>query len=236
MTGFRDLWQKLTGASAPARRSQGPVLGQMGDRKPLRNGRRLEEAGNFRFPASEHLIGDLANEQLFKVIKAFAPSQPTQEISQFAGRNDMLENVIAALEEHRNHLVLFGGRGTGKTSLAFAISVNARQAVTTAPTSPAAVRARSRSIFRSALVELPIRFDQYFDPRAEGADPTVTFESLVPDGTVTPQALVDVLARIRGTRLLLVIDEFDRNENATLTRDLTEIIKVVSIGPSPCRW
>lgn len=228
MTGFRALWQKLTGAAALPKPPRGPVSGHMGGRRPLHDTRLIEDAGNFRFPASDHLIGDFASEQLFKVIKAFAPSQPTQDISQFAGRHDMLENVIAAIEEHRNHLVLFGGRGTGKTSLAFAISLNARQAGYHCAYISCSRESTLESIFRSALAELPIRFDQHFDPRAEGADPTLAFESLVPEGGVTPQALVDLLARIRGTRLLLVIDEYDRNESPTLTRDLTEIIKVVS--------
>jgi hypothetical protein len=228
MTFFRSLWNNLTGGGAASRPVNGPIPGQAGVRRQPRGIGMMEEPGSFRFPASDHLIGDFANEQLFKIIKAFAPGQPTQDISQFAGRRDMLENVITAIEEHRNHLVLFGGRGTGKTSLAFAMALNARQAGYHCAYISCSRESTIGSIFRSALAELPIRFDQHFDPRAEDSDPTLTFESLLPEGPIAPQSLVDVLARIRGTRLLLVIDEFDRNESPTLTRDLTEIIKVVS--------
>jgi AAA domain len=228
MTFFGTIWQKLSGGALPARRAQSANAGQIGSNRALRGGGVLDDDSQFRFPASDNLIGDVASEQLFKVIRAYAPGQPTQDVAQFAGRNDMLENVIAAVEEHRNHLVLFGGRGTGKTSLAFAMIANARKVGYHCAYISSTRESTPESIFRSALAELPIRFDQHFDPRVEDSDPTQTFDSLLPEGSVTPQALVDILARIRGTRLLIVIDEFDRNENATLTRDLTEIIKVIS--------
>jgi hypothetical protein len=188
----------------------------------------FEAAANFRFPASENMIGDLGSERLLKVIKSFAPSQPTQSMGQFAGRMDVLSNVVVAVEEHRNHLVLFGGRGTGKTSLSLALSSIARQVGYHCAYISCSRESSVESIFRSALSELAIRFDQHFDPRTEDIDPTINFDSLLPEGHISPQALVDILARIRGTRLLVVIDEYDRNENPTLTRDMTEIMKVVS--------
>lgn len=187
-----------------------------------------EDLAHFRFPASENLISDIGNEKLLRVIKAFAPSQPTQSVAQFAGRLETLSNVVVAIEEHRNHLVLFGGRGTGKTSLALALSSVAKRVGYQCAYISCTRESTAESVFRSALAELSIRFDQYFDPRAEDVDPSLTFEALCPEGHLTPQMLTDILSRIRGTRLLVVIDEFDRNENPTLTRDLTEIMKVVS--------
>jgi hypothetical protein len=188
----------------------------------------LDEAGSFKFPASDNMVRDRSSEQLLRIIKSFAPSQPTQDIGQFAGRTDVLSNVITAIEEHRNHLVLFGGRGTGKTSLALAVSSNAKRAGYHCAYISCSRESDTDSIFRSVLAELPIRFDEHFDPRTPDIDPTLTFEALLPDGRISPQALIDVLGRIRGTRLLIVIDEFDRNESPTLPRDLTEIMKVVS--------
>lgn len=182
----------------------------------------------FRFPASENMLGDLGSEKLLRVIKSFAPSQPTQNISQFAGRMDILTQVITAIEEHRNHLVLFGGRGTGKTSLALAMSSVARRVGYHCAYVSCSRESTIDSIFRSALAELPIRYDQHFDPRNAELDPNISFEALIPQGEMSPQVLADVVARIRGTRLLIVIDEYDRNENPTLTRDMTEIMKVVS--------
>lgn len=187
-----------------------------------------EEEMAFRFLASDNMLGDVGSEKLLRAIKSFAPSQPTQSIAQFAGRANILTQVITAIEEHRNHLVLFGGRGTGKTSLALAMSSVARRVGYHCSYVSCTRESTIDSIFRSALSELPIRYDHQFDPRNDEVDPSLSFESLAPQGEMTPQILADVLARIRSTRLLIVIDEFDRNENPTLTRDLTEIMKVLS--------
>ncbi len=187
-----------------------------------------EEEMVFRFQASDNMLGDVGSEKLLRAIKSFAPSQPTQNIAQFAGRADILTQVITAIEEHRNHLVLFGGRGTGKTSLALAMSSVARRAGYHCSYISCTRESTIDSIFRSALSELPIRYDHQFDPRNEEVDPNLSFESLAPQVEMTPQVLADLLARIRSTRLLIVIDEFDRNENQTLTRGLTEIMKVLS--------
>lgn len=188
----------------------------------------IDEEMAFRFLASDNLFGDVGSEKLLRAIKSFAPSHPTQSIAQFAGRANILTQVITAIEEHRNHLVLFGGRGTGKTSLALAMSSVARRVGYHCSYVSCTRESTIDSIFRSALSELPIRYDQQFDPRNEDVDPNLSFEALAPQGEMTPQILADVLARIRSTRLLIVIDEFDRNENPTLTRDLTEIMKVLS--------
>lgn len=188
----------------------------------------LEADLAFRFPAAENMLGDIGSEKLLRVIKSFAPSQPTQNIAQFAGRMDILTQVITAIEEHRNHLVLFGGRGTGKTSLALALSSVARRVGYHCSYVSCSRESTIDSIFRSALAELPIRYDQHFDPRNEEVDPNLSFEALLPQGEMSPQVLADVVARIRSTRLLIIIDEYDRNENPTLTRDMTEIMKVVS--------
>lgn len=224
---LRSFFAKLNPKAQPASARPFPTRSQRDSAaSPALNG--LDEAAHFRFPASDHMVSDYGDERLLKVIKSFAPSQPTQNASQFAGRADVLSNVIVAIEEHRNHLVLFGARGTGKTSLSLALSSIARRVGYHCAYISCSRESSLDSIFRSALSELSIRFDQHFDPRAEDVDPTVNFDALLPEGHLSPQVLVDVLARIRGTRLLIVVDEYDRNENPTLTRDMTEIMKVVS--------
>lgn len=185
-------------------------------------------SSEFRFPASEKLLNSSGDEKLFGIIRAFSPSQPAQNYAQFAGRSALLQQVIGAIEEHRNHLVVFGGRGTGKTSLALAVLSLAERAGYHCAYVSCTHDSTVASIFRTTLAGLSIRYDHYFDPRNTELDPTNGFDSLVPEGDVQPQQLVDVLSRIRGTRLILVIDEFDRNESSLLSRDLTEVMKVVS--------
>jgi AAA domain len=229
MANFISYLKKLGGVASPATSDFRPQTGTVPARVRVPQGSDTTgENGSFRFPASENMVGDQLSERLIRIIRSFAPSQPTQDMSQFAGRLDMLANVVAAIEEHRNHLVLFGGRGTGKTSLALALSSNARRVGYHSSYVSCGRESSIDTLFRSALAELPIRFDQFFDPRASDVDPSLTFDALLPDEPLSLQALVDILGRIRGTRLLVVVDEFDRNENPKLTRDITEIMKVVS--------
>ncbi len=227
MLGLSSLWTRLKDKDGPdnARPAAAP---RKNTGRNLQRSFSIDKPDGFRFPASENMIGDQQSEQLLRVIKSFAPSQPTQNAAQFAGRGDILANVIAAIEEHRNHLVIFGGRGAGKTSLALAVCSIAQQVGYHTAYVSCSRESTLGSIFGSALSELSVRFDQNFDPRTEEADANLRFDALVPEGPLPPQALADVLSRIRGTRLLIVIDEFDRNEHPTLTRDLTEIMKVIS--------
>lgn len=228
MATLRSWLGKITGAPrAEAQSARAPAAAGSARARGVA-GVETDASSRFRFPAAENMIGDVGSQQLLRVIKSFSPSQPTQSVSQFAGRAELLANVIVAIEEHRNHLVIFGGRGTGKTSLALALSSVAQGAGYHCAYISCTHNSTIESIFRSALTELSIRFDQLFDPRAEGADPTMTFDMLLPEGAVSPQLLTDVLARIRGTRLLIVLDEYDRNENPSLNRDMTEVMKVLS--------
>lgn len=234
MVSFSSIWSRLTGGNS-AKPHQGPHQGVapllQWPARPASQQKRVVQVDNttgFRFPASDSMVGDEQSEQLLRIIKSFAPSQPTQNASQFASRGSILDNVIAAIEEHRNHLVIFGGRGTGKTSLALAMSAVARQVGYHTAYVSCSRESTLDSIFRSALADLSIRFDVNFDPRKEDADGTLRFDVLMPEVEMPPQALADILARVRGTRVLIVIDEFDRNEHPTLTRDLTEIMKVIS--------
>lgn len=199
-----------------------------GPRELSVSNRELPDAVTFHFPASERLIGLGAGAELLKAIKAFAPSQPVLELSQFAGRAYLLEQLVAAIEEHRNHIVIFGGRGTGKTSLAMALMTIAREVGYHCAYVSCGRESTIDSIGRSALANLPIRFDERFDPRSENADPGGSFIDLMPEEPISAQHLLNILARIHGTRVLLVIDEFDRSESLTLSRDLTELMKVLS--------
>jgi AAA ATPase domain len=189
----------------------------------------------FHFSASEKMAGFGSDERLLRAIKAFSPSQPILSISEFAGRGQLLQQLITAIEEHRNHLVLYGGRGNGKTSIAMALLSAARRAGYHCAYTSCSRESNLHSIFSSALADLSVRFDVHFDPRQHAEDAEITFSRLLPPPPVTPLELADTLARIRGTRLLVVIDEFDRNENVSLTRDLTEIMKVLSDRAINCQ-
>ena len=59
---------------------------------------------------------------------AFTPSQPVVERRLFAGRTGTLTTLIRAIEDERLHVIVYGERGIGKTSLMHVLAEAARDA------------------------------------------------------------------------------------------------------------
>src|SRR3546814_5709382 len=57
---------------------------------------------------------------------AFGASPPVSDARFFAGRQDTLARIIAALEGEGAHAVIYGERGIGKTSLMHVLADTAR--------------------------------------------------------------------------------------------------------------
>src|SRR5205085_12278721 len=60
--------------------------------------------------------------------QSFTPAQPVSDPRMFAGRRELLTNIIRAVEDQRSHVVLYGSRGVGKTSLLRMLSTVAEEA------------------------------------------------------------------------------------------------------------
>lgn len=56
--------------------------------------------------------------RLARVGKVFSPGAPVNKYALFAGRREQVADVINAVNQRSQHVVLFGERGVGKTSLA----------------------------------------------------------------------------------------------------------------------
>ena len=54
----------------------------------------------------------------FEATQLFSPATPLSESDLFAGRFYQIEKMLEATSERGKHVVLFGERGVGKTSLA----------------------------------------------------------------------------------------------------------------------
>jgi len=55
---------------------------------------------------------------LIALREAFTPRQPKRWRHLFVGRSRQIERAMSAMEDEHAHLVLYGERGRGKTSLA----------------------------------------------------------------------------------------------------------------------
>ena len=60
--------------------------------------------------------------------EAFTPTRPKQSNAVFSGRFKQMQRIIAAIEEERAHVMVFGERGSGKTSLANVLASKAEEA------------------------------------------------------------------------------------------------------------
>ena len=188
-------------------------------------------------PPSFQIPGPVANADapVWRVVDAFAPSQPVRDVSRFTGRSRLLDYLISAVEEYRSHVALFGAPGTGKTSLALAMSSLAERASYRTFYISSGRNSTLQTIFEPVLAAIPRRLDRLFDPR-QGHEPTSTFAHLLPGGRITPPVLGEILARLAGSRLLIVLDELDRRDGPDLVLDLIETMKILSDRGAPVHF
>jgi len=52
------------------------------------------------------------------IYNIFSPATPVENVELFIGRTEQLEKIRQAIEERGQHMVMYGGRGVGKTSIA----------------------------------------------------------------------------------------------------------------------
>jgi hypothetical protein len=146
----------------------------------------------------------------------------------FAGRADALGSVISSIEDQRLHLVLYGPRGIGKTSLLHILAEAASEARYIVHYSSCGAASNFSETFRSAAAEIPLLFHSGFGPTAEEAESGATLADLLPAGVISPRQFGEVCSKLTGTRVIIILDEFDRSEALEFRRDIAELIKILS--------
>jgi Cdc6-like AAA superfamily ATPase len=159
---------------------------------------------------------------------AFTPSQPVMNPAMFAGRLGILAGIISSLEDQRLHLVIYGDRGIGKTSLLHMLSDAAKDARYIVIYTSGGAASNFDDTFRAAAVDIPLLYHSGYAPTATASESGATLADILPAGELTPRQFGEVCARITGTRVLIILDEFDRCESAKFRRDLAELIKILS--------
>jgi Cdc6-like AAA superfamily ATPase len=166
-------------------------------------------------------------ELMEKIARAFSPSAPS-DVRSFAGRTPQLNDVINACGQRGQHVVLFGERGAGKTSLVNALAhiLRAKFVMPDCGTVNCDQTTTFASLWRAIFSEIPL----YRNP-APGRVPSEldrglgTLAKLLPE-VVTPHAVRTVL-ETRG-RFLIIIDEIDRIKDRAITMLLADTIKSLS--------
>ena len=196
--------------------------------------RKEAEAGSlprFHSTASDQLsarASDRLAVMRAKVSHVYTPSQPVADRRMFAGREETMKRIIGSIEDRRLHIVIYGERGIGKTSLLHMLSLAATEARYIVIYTSCGADSDFDDTFRAAAADIPVLFHSGFAPTTEQVEKGATLADLLPRGPVTPRLFADLCAKLTGTRVLIVLDEFDRCESPTFRRDVAELIKNLS--------
>ncbi len=159
---------------------------------------------------------------------AFTPSQPVSDMRMFAGRHQMLLDVIRAIEDQQMHVVLYGDRGMGKTSLLRMLINLARDARYVVDYVSCSETSDFDTTFRSVAANLPIMYHIDYGPTSPEAERGATLAEILPTRPLGVAEVSDLFAKISGTRVLVVLDEYDRSISGDFHRSIAELIKTLS--------
>ncbi len=155
---------------------------------------------------------------------AFRPSAPIDKYSLFASRESQTDRVIEAVLQPGQHVILYGERGVGKTSLArvFAeILEGAGIKTVDSGTINCDATDDFSSLWHKALKELTFKFKAL-----EGTHLEVNLDELVPT-KITPDDVKRALSAL-GAKSVVVFDEFDRLEDRESRVLMADTIKTLS--------
>jgi Cdc6-like AAA superfamily ATPase len=163
-----------------------------------------------------------------KLRAAYTPSQPVVDPRMFAGRMGALTTCIRAIEDQRLHLVIYGERGIGKTSLLHMLASAARGARYIVVYLSCGAASNFDETFRAVATHLPLLFHSDYGPTAAEAESGESVAGLLPAGPLLPRQFGDLCGKLTGTRVLIILDEFDRASDPQFRRDAAELMKILS--------
>ncbi len=158
---------------------------------------------------------------------ALGASQPVIDRESFAGRHDALAQLINSIEQQRVHVVIYGERGIGKTSLAHVFAETAREARYLVLYGSCGTEATFDPMFRAFAAKIPAIFHKSVLPTSAEAERGGHLDAMLPE-RFGPRELAEVFADIVGTRVIIILDEYDRVLDPLFRRDVAELIKNLS--------
>ena len=191
-----------------------------------------QRAGTFvRRPIGDATAGDAR--ALMR--DAFTPSQPVTRREMFAGRRELLEDLIVAIEDQRLHFVLYGDRGIGKTSILRILSELASDAGYLVRYVSCSEGLEFSDLAKRVAQGIPLLFHSDYEPGAPEIEQGLDLADILPKDKVDVPTFGDALSRLSGTRLLILLDEYDRVRSDSLHRSVAELIKNLSDNAAPAQ-
>lgn len=227
--GIGGFFRRRMRKSTPERPSAAPSLSELFASSPSETPR--PALPRFKATAADQV--DRQHSDRFTSIRmrlrsAFTPSQPVVQRDMFAGRASVLNDVISSIEDQRLHLVIYGPRGIGKTSLLHMLAETAKEARYIVHYSSCGAASNFVETFRAAAADIPLLYHSGFGPTSEEAEAGASVADLLPKNGFSPRQFGEACAKLTGTRVLIILDEFDRSESLEFRREIAELIKILS--------
>ena len=178
-------------------------------------------------PRTDGMDGQSGN-AMKRLRHAFTPSHPVANSRLFAGRRQLLEKIVSLLEDQHLHLVLYGDRGIGKTSIMRVIAELAKDADYYVSYTSCGKDTQFDSLIRGIAKRIPLLYHDEFDPTDSAVEKGETLESLFHEGEVTVADATAIFEHLHGTQFLFLLDEFDRVSSSSVREQIAELIKNLS--------
>jgi hypothetical protein len=168
---------------------------------------------------AEPLKATEKSKYIVSLTKAFRPGAPVDTQDFLAGREDQLTDILNATWQPGRHVILFGERGVGKTSVAKVV-VEIKTAGGTHVLDSKTVNCDESDTFSSLWHKILANLSVMIEDRLCGAD------ELLPD-VVTPENVRYAISRLPDDSLI-VLDELDQLKNPIAKNLLAATIKNLS--------
>ncbi len=164
--------------------------------------------------------------------RVFRPAVPVTEDSLFAGRIDVLRQVIDAINQPGQHVLIFGERGVGKTSLANILASKLRTSTGSTVVAPRINCDRGddfTSVWRKVFsaVQLLRQAPAVGFGTQVVTTPTPLDEDL-PEKITTDDVRKRLTLLSQGERTIVIIDEFDRLNSERVKAMFSDTIKTLA--------
>lgn len=126
------------------------------------------------------------------------------------------------------HLVVFGDRGIGKTSLLHVLAILAKDARYLVRYASCSESSTFDSLFRAVARDVPLLYHAGYDPSSPEVERDRSLGDILGEDPVTPASLSEELVKLTGTKLLIILDEFDRSPERGFRDKVAELIKNLS--------
>lgn len=174
-------------------------------------------------------------EHYIRLAEVFLPHTPIDQKSLFAGRIEQITAIADAVNQKGRHVILFGERGVGKTSLAkvfhdFLTPSALGDGNFIAPYVTCDTSVDYSSIWHRVFRQIEIAENRPRMGFVSAVDSSVTrLDSKLPD-PCRPADIVDILQFLASTTpiVIVTIDEFDRIKSKGVTTLFADTIKALS--------